>query len=132
MGKDAGSAERCTFRKRERLRERSEIDRAFKQGTRYSVKGMRLHVVPNGTAAVRVLFVPVRKYGNAVLRNRARRLVSEAYRLVKSRIAPGRDLVFVLYPGTDSFAVRSGQVERVLRLAGAMPGGTCELSSRRS
>lgn len=130
MGNDAGSAERCTFRKRERLRERPDIDRAFKRGSRYSVKGMRLHVVPNGTAAVRALFVPVRKYGNAVLRNRARRLVSEAYRLVKARVSPGSDLVFVLYPGTDSFEARSGQVERVLRLAGAMPGGTCELSSR--
>lgn len=132
MGNDAGSAERCTFRKRERLRERPDIDRAFKRGSRYSVKGMRLHVVPNGTTCVRALFVPVRKYGNAVLRNRARRLVSEAYRLVKARVSPGRDLVFVLYPGTDSFEARSGQVERVLRLAGAMPGGTCELPSRRS
>jgi ribonuclease P protein component len=132
VGNDAGRAGRCTFRKRERLRERSDIDRAFKQGNRFSVRGMRLHVVLNGTAEVRALFVPVRKYGNSVLRNRARRLVSEAYRLVKSGVAPGRDLVFVLYPGTDSFEARSGQVERVLRLAGTMPGGACELSSRRS
>jgi len=132
VGNDAGLAGRCTFRKRERLRKRPDIDRAFEKGTRFSVKGLRLHVVPNGTAAVRALFVPVRKYGNAVLRNRARRLVSEAYRLVKSRVAPGRDLVFVLYPGTDSFEARTGQVERVLRLAGVMPGGACEQSCRRS
>jgi len=121
--KDAGLAERCTFRKRERLRERKDIDKTFDKGTRVSVRGMRLHSVPNGTATVRVLFIPVRKYGNAVRRNRARRLVFEAFRLVKSRIAPGRDLVFVLYPGTDTFKERSGQVERVLRLAGTMPGG---------
>ena len=132
MVKPAGSAERCTFRKRERLRERKDIDLVFETGTRTSVKGMRLHSVPNGTDAVRVLFVPVRRYGGAIRRNRARRLVSEAFRMMKARILPGRDLVFVLYPGTDTFKERTGQVERVLRLAGVMPGGTCERSFRRS
>ncbi len=125
-------AGRCTFRKRERIRDKRDIDRVFKEGSRVSVQGMRLHSVRNGTDAVRVLFIPVRKYGNSVRRNRARRVVSEAYRLVKPRLAPGRDLVFVLYPGTDTFKERSGQVERVLRLAGAMPGGSCDPSCRRS
>lgn len=132
MKDDAGSVERCTFRKREHIRERRDIDRAFEQGARFSVRGLRLHVVPNGTAAVRVLFIPVRRYGGAIRRNRARRLVSEAFRLAKPRMTPGRDMVFVLYPGTDTFKERSGQVERVLRLAGVMPGGACELSCRRS
>ncbi|HSV56219.1 MAG TPA: ribonuclease P protein component [Magnetospirillaceae bacterium] len=124
MEVDVGKTGRGTFRKRERIRDRGDIDRTMRCGARYSVKGMRLHVAMNGVDLVRALFIPVRRYGNAVRRNRARRMASEAFRLAKSRITPGRDLVFVLYPGTDTFEERSGQVGRVLRLAGILPGGT--------
>ena len=121
MFEGAGSAERYTFPRREHLRERKDIDRAFGKGVRFSVRGLRLLVLSNGTAETRALFVPVRKYGGSVRRNKARRLASEAFRQLKPHLASGHDFVFVLYPGTDTFKERSGQVERVLRLAGVLP-----------
>jgi len=118
---DGGRTARAfAFPKSERIRKRADIDVVFKKGTRFSVRGLRLHVVPNGTEENRVVFVPVRQFGNSVRRNRARRLVREAYRLSRGDPA-GRDLVFVIYPGFDAFAEREEQVKRLLSMAGVSP-----------
>jgi len=90
----------------------------FEEGTRSSVKGMRVHVLPNGGAATRAVFVTVRAYGNAVQRNRARRVVSECWRLLKHRVNPGFDVVFVVYPGNDAHEERGHQMETLVRRSG--------------
>ncbi len=118
MQDDAGSALRFRFRKRERIRTRRDIGAVFDGGARASVKGMRLHVLPNGGAENRAVFVTVRKYGNAVARNRARRVVSECWRLAKGGLRQGYDVVFVIYPGPDSSALRKPQVDELLRKSG--------------
>ena len=41
-----------------------------------------------------------KKIGNAVTRNRARRVLREAYRLLEDEILPGRDVVLVARNGT--------------------------------
>ncbi|MBN1241850.1 MAG: ribonuclease P protein component [Spirochaetales bacterium] len=119
---DGGRTARAfAFPKSERIRKRADIDIVFKKGTRFSVRGLRLHVVPNGTKGNRVVFVPVRQYGNSVRRNRARRLVREAYRLCRGE-AMGSDLVFVIYPGFDEYGQRAAQVGRLLSIAGLANG----------
>ncbi len=62
----------------------------------------------------RAVFVTVKKYGNAIARNRARRVVSECWRLSKHRIAVGMDVVVVIFPGDDSFEPRQRQLEAIL------------------
>ena len=48
---------------------------------------------------------------NAVYRNRARRLGREAFRLMKSRLSGGYDLVLLVYPEVN--AVLSGRVRQL-------------------
>lgn len=78
---------------------------------------MRLNVRPNGGAVTRAVFITVRKYGNAVVRNRARRVVSECWRLAKHRVRGGFDVVLVIFPGKDEFAVRNPQLESLIRIS---------------
>lgn len=79
---------------------------------------MRLHVLPNTLGLTRAVFVPVRSYENAVVRNRARRLLRECWRLGKWRLHGGHDVAIVLYPGADSYDQRNAQLGRLLRQAG--------------
>ena len=113
--------ERCAagfrFRKRERIRTRSDISRVFNEGNRWSTKGMRLNVLRNGGAETRAVFVTVRGYGNAVARNRARRVVSECWRLLKSTIAQGLDVVILIYPDRDCMDVRQPQLQSLVQRA---------------
>ncbi|MBU0933991.1 MAG: ribonuclease P protein component [Spirochaetes bacterium] len=109
-----------TFGKHERIRTRQEISRVFEKGQKYSVKGMRLHVMRNDQPVNRAVFVTVRKYGNAVQRNRARRVVSEGWRLYKPQLQAGFDVVCVVYPLEDTFAARQGQLAQLLRRSGLL------------
>jgi len=114
---DERSAADFRFRKRERIRTRSDISRVFNEGSRWSTKGMRLNVLRNGGAETRAVFVTVRKYGNAVERNRARRVVSECWRLLKSTVIQGLDVVVLIYPDQDSMGVRQSQLETLVHRA---------------
>ena len=106
------------FPKSEKVRSKSEIDRIFRTGARFSCKGMVLRVARNSLGGSRAVFVAVRSFEGAVQRNRAKRIAREVWRLNKHRIIPGRDIAFVLYPGYDSFAECSGLMLLLLRKAG--------------
>lgn len=67
-------------------------------------KGCRFAVVlykKNGLPHSRFAYVASKKVGNSVQRNRARRLMREAYRTINRRIAPGYDVIFVARNGID-------------------------------
>lgn len=81
-----------------RVRTKSEIDRVFCTGARYSCKGMRLHVAANTLGNSRAVFVPVKSFDGSVRRNRAKRVAREGWRLGFSGVRAGYDLAFVLYP----------------------------------
>lgn len=113
-----GSVVGFRFGKHERIRTRRDISKVFESGSRCSVKGMRLHYRSTGANVTRAVFVTVKKYGNAVTRNRARRVVSECWRLTKPSLAIGFDAVFVIYPGEDTAASRCPQVLTLVQRAG--------------
>ncbi len=89
---------RATFPKTERLQYGREFRRVFDAGRKVAGPLAVLHVlaVP-GERAVGI--VTGRKLGNAVQRNRARRLLREAYRRHKHRLANGLHLVIVARRG---------------------------------
>jgi len=81
------------FRKTERLRGRA-IQLVLKRGRWVSGLRVRTAVFSSSNTGVPRLGVVIsRAYGNAVHRNRFKRLVREVFRLRKSLLSPGVDLV---------------------------------------
>jgi len=113
--------------RKERLRGTTALKRVFcvSRGTGAEPKsvsgpGARLTAAKNGLEYCRVVMSPVRKYGGAVARNRARRVAKEAYRCIKSSVKPGFDLAFILFPGDFSYGERISQFSRLLQKAGLL------------
>jgi ribonuclease P protein component len=89
----------------------------------YRVEGLHLRVVENQIGWSRALFTTTRAFSGAVARNRARRHLREAFRLIKQGIQGHYDMAFVLYPGSHDFTDRQAQVEKLLHRAGLLPPG---------
>lgn len=60
-------------------------------------------VRPGGLQLRRMGLVTGRKVGNAVTRNRVKRLLREVFRLNKHRLLPGADVVFVSRPAAAKY-----------------------------
>jgi len=56
---------------------------------------MVLYLMPNGTAVNHLGFTVSKKIGNAVVRNRVRRLMYEAFRLYEPQLKTGFNIVIV-------------------------------------
>ena len=106
-----------TFGRAKRLRRQRDFQRVFRGRWSAADRHVTVYVAPNGLGHVR-LGIPVsRKFGNAVRRNRVKRLIREAVRLEQMSIEPGFDLVCIPRPGQDA---ELAQYRRSIRqLAGA-------------
>ena len=81
-----------------------------------------MYALKNRTKNVRVGITTSKKVGNAVQRNRSRRVIREAFRALAPRVRPGFDLVLVARgktPYVKSTDVRR-QLERQLQAAGLL------------
>lgn len=101
-----------------RLRRRAEFLRAASAGRRLPCATLVLQALPRGDGGpVRVGFTVTRKVGNAVVRNRVRRRLREAARLVLAeRPARGFDLVLIGRSSTSGarFDRLLGELRRAL------------------
>lgn len=70
-------------------------------GVTYAHPYFVLCVLPNGLDISRAGFVTSRRIGKAVVRNRARRRLSETIRLMWDLIEPGWDLVWIARPAIN-------------------------------
>jgi ribonuclease P protein component len=86
------------FRRKEHLKGRNEIRDVFSRGKSFGCRGAKFFLLKNKLPYNRVCFTFSRKFGNAVERNRARRLGREAYRLLRPRLPGGFDLILLIYP----------------------------------
>ena len=84
--------------------------------------GLRVYFQPNGMPCSRVVVCPSRGFASAPVRNRQRRLVREAYRLLKHRVAPGYDLLLQVRPRRHELGFRAagGVLGRLLSDAGLL------------
>src|SRR5690348_3008643 len=87
------------FRWGDRLHHRREFSTVFKKGRRYSASGLVLWIYkdPDVTESrgPRLGLAITREAGNAVQRNRIKRLIREVFRLNKTELPSGVDMVFV-------------------------------------
>ncbi len=109
---------RKSLTKKERLRRKGDISLLFSSAESVTVKGMKLLYRKNGDSFNRILVTLIRKYGNAVQRNRAKRVLREIYRTMKHELSPGYDLGFILYPGEYDYRARNKQCRSLLKQAG--------------
>jgi len=104
-----------------RLQRPDQFQQVRRKGRTLSLPLVRLNVAPNRHQRTRCGFVVGKKIGNAVKRNRARRRLREAVRLLFHRIARGVDLVFVIRTPEVAevpFSALLEIVEYLLRRAG--------------
>ncbi|NOK59243.1 MAG: ribonuclease P protein component [Chloroflexi bacterium AL-W] len=104
-----------------RLRRPDQFQRVRRGGRGWEHPLFVLRVAPTRRHTTRCGFVVGKRLGSAVVRNRAKRRVREAVRLVYHHIKPGWDVVFVIRsPATATIAFINIQdaVENVLQQAG--------------
>ncbi|MBI2471998.1 MAG: ribonuclease P protein component [Planctomycetes bacterium] len=83
------------FTKAERLTRKKEFERVFEEGKVLKNDKVVFYVAPNDFQQSRLGLVVSKKVGNAVRRNRAKRLLREAYRLNKHLLKMHVDIIAI-------------------------------------
>ncbi|MBI9103553.1 MAG: ribonuclease P protein component [Spirochaetales bacterium] len=109
---------RTNLTKKEIIRKKKDIDSLFRYGKRISAPGLRIVFRKNELGYTRGFFTLVRKFGNSIQRNRAKRLIKEVFRIQKHELEPGWDLAFILFPGNTDFHDLNQQVSKLFSRAG--------------
>ena len=79
----------------ETLKTNSDFRRAYARGKSYTNPALVMYVRKNRAGSCRIGITASKKIGNAVQRNRARRVIREAFRQIKLPLKSGFDIVFV-------------------------------------
>ncbi len=106
------------FRPRQRLRTRAEFDRVFRRGQRLDGRLFLLIAATNGQPQERLGLVVSRKVGGAVQRNRAKRLLREAFRRLTPEGRVALDVVVLAKPEIVGHRLAEVQRELEQRLRG--------------
>ena len=116
MGEYEQPAEAASHRfgSERRLRRRAEFQRVFESGFRVHGRFLTLVAAPNRASAPRLGIVASRKLGNAVQRNRAKRLIREIFRQTDNT-RPGLDVVVI--PRRELFDAAYASLETDFRSA---------------
>ena len=86
------------FPKSKKLRSNEQFRRVFKNRVRASDTLLLVYTMPNGLDIARLGISVGKACGNAVTRNRVKRLIREAFRLNPGRIPVGFDYVVMANP----------------------------------
>jgi ribonuclease P protein component len=89
----------ATFGKDEHVRKKQDYTRIYAQGVRRYSERFTIITCRNETGARRLGMTVSKKVGNAVQRNRIKRLLREFFRLNKSRLPASQDIVIIAKRG---------------------------------
>jgi ribonuclease P protein component len=96
----ASARSRDRFSACDRIKKRSEFQKIQNCGLRVVTPGFVFLIGPGGSAErPRLGITASRRVGNAVVRNRAKRLVRAAFRALRSELPDGLDLVVIVRQG---------------------------------
>ena len=101
------------MKKPEVLRKQEDFTRLYKTGRSSGTRYLVLLTRKNGLSYNRKAFLASKKVGNSVCRNRARRLMKEAFRKTEAELPVGYD--FLLIARHDILDCKCQQVEQTLR-----------------
>ena len=90
-----------TLGKKLRITRRDEFSRMFEQGRKRSDGLVTLFVLPNELGFARLGVAVATRHGNAVRRNRVKRLAREAFRLLAEQLPAGWDYMVVPRSGRE-------------------------------
>ena len=96
-----------------KLRRRAEFTKVFEGGTRFRGRFMTCFALPNGAGSPRLGIAASQKMGNAVARNRAKRLVRELFRAHK----PLKDIDLIVVPRREIIDAPWSNIEADYRAA---------------
>jgi len=104
------------------LKQNTDFRRAYARGRSYTNPALVLYCIKNHEGICRVGITTSKKIGNAVERNRCRRVIMAAYRNAAPLCSGGWDLIFVARFKTKH--MKSTEIERImteqLRAAGVV------------
>ncbi len=94
------------------LKSNTDFRRAYGRGKAYTNPALVTYVVKNRAGICRIGITTSKKIGNAVQRNRARRVIREAY-ISQGELSGGYDIVFVAR--TKTVFKKSTEIDAVMR-----------------
>lgn len=95
------------------IKENRNFMNAYRRGKKVETKYFVLYYRKNRFNKTRLGITTGKKLGNAVTRNRARRIIREAYRNVQNSLISGYDIVIVAR--ISATTKKEYEIERVLR-----------------
>jgi ribonuclease P protein component len=106
------------FLPQHRVRRAGDFQRAYRRRVSAADAWLVVYGCPNGLPHPRLGISASRRLGGAVLRNRWKRLLREAFRLSRAELPPGMDLIVVPRPGAEP--TLAALMESLPRLAGKL------------
>lgn len=116
------TAPKLTFPQSRRMKTPADFDRCYKRKRSASNDVLIIYACENGLDHPRLGCSVSKKVGNAVVRNRYKRLFREAFRLAQHELPPGVDLILIPRPGEEPTLaqVRESLVKLAKQAAGKL------------
>ncbi len=84
-----------SLKKSDKLRKNKNFQAVYKDGRSVSNRLLVLYMLPNQSAVSKIGFAAGKRLGNAVVRNRVKRMMREAFRLNRDQLPVGYDYILV-------------------------------------